>query len=166
MPGVIPNYRQGPTSWPVWGYQGQGTPTTITGGQVVVANTAAGSPSGPIGFAVLPAGANAVNCLGVAAHDAAAPRTSQDGSNPAVISQQPDILAVYYGVDIDVTYAANAAAGQLLVAAANGQVTPFTEQGAGYVQAAGDAAMLIGRCSQPSGVVIGTNVVGSMRYLT
>lgn len=118
MTGVIPNYRQGPTSWQVCGYNGVGTPTTITGGQLVHPN--AGQPS-----MVEPCTAGALNFLGVAANDAAAPRTSQDAQNPAVISQQPDIVAVHYGVDIDVTYAQNAGAGDLLIAAANGQVTPY-----------------------------------------
>lgn len=156
MPGVIPNYRQGPTSWEVCGYGGVGTPTTITGGQLVHPNSSQTAM-------VEPAPANAVNFLGVAANDGAAPRSTQDGQNPAVISQQPDIVAVYYGVDIDVTYAANTLCGALLVCAASGQVTPFTEQGASYVQASGDAAMLVGRCSTPGGVTISTNAVGSAR---
>jgi hypothetical protein len=117
---VIPNYREGPTSWPVCGYGGTGAATTITGGQLVHPNNA--QPT-----MVEPAPALATNVLGVAANDAAAPRTSQDSQNPANISQQPDIVAVYYGVDIDVTYAANAGCGDLLVAAASGQVTPFVE---------------------------------------
>jgi hypothetical protein len=230
MPGVIPNYREGPTSWPVCGYQGTGVATTITGGQLVHPN--AEQPT-----MVEPQLAGGKDTLGVAANDAAAPRTSQDGANPAVISQQPDIVAVYYGVDIDVTYAANAGCGDLLVAAANGQVTPyystetlpsvpasgtavqntFGEQvtititggtwsaggveigasgsevtvgaGAGtYILNAGEYIILnysvaptwtwsstgtaptpdgiVGRCTQPGGVVIATSAVGSARIVS
>lgn len=226
MPGVIPNYKEGPTSWPVCGYGGTGTPTTITGGQLVHPNASQSSM-------VEPQLAGGLDTLGVASNDAAAPRTSQDSQNPAVISQQPDIVAVYYGVDIDVTFAANANCGQLLVPAASGQVTPYigdedfgtvtaitpaattvastnsnsfpvnavvsgatgvsavkvngtqvgTTLGTYYVPAGGTIAvtftggtlayaataagstfdMAVGRCSQPGGVVISSNAVGSMR---
>jgi hypothetical protein len=119
MPGVIPNYKEGPTSWPVCGYLGVGTPTTITGGMVVHPNAL--QPS-----MVEPQLALGLDSLGVASNDAAAPRTSQDSQNPAVISQQPDIVAVYYGMDIDVTYATDCGCGELLVAAAAGTVQEWS----------------------------------------
>jgi hypothetical protein len=122
MPGVIPNYKEGPTSWPVCGYQGIGAATVITGGQLVHPNAI--QPT-----MVEPQLAGGLDTLGVAANDAAAPRTSQDSQNPAVISQQPDIVAVYYGMDIDVTYASDCGCGELLVAAASGAVTEYSNAG-------------------------------------
>lgn len=149
IPGVIPNYKTGPTSWPVTGYNGVGTPTTITGGQLVIPNT--GTAAGTM---VTPAGALAVTCIGVAANDGAAPRSSQDSQNPAVLSQQPDIVAVHYGVDIDVTYTTNVLAGALIVCAAAGAVQDA---------AANVFGTIIGRCTQPGGVIFGTNPIGSAR---
>jgi len=119
MPGVIPNYKDGPTSWPVCGYNGVGASTVITGGQLVHPNAI--QPT-----MVEAQGALGLDTLGVAAFDAAAPRTSQDSQNPAVISQQPDIVAVYYGVDIDVTYATNCGCGELIVCAASGAVQEWS----------------------------------------
>jgi hypothetical protein len=119
VPGVIPNYKQGPSSWPVCGFGGVGAATVITGGQLVHPNQV--QPT-----MIEPQLALGLDTLGVAANDGAAPRTSQDSQNPAVISQQPDILAVHYGVDIDVTYATNCGCGELLVAAASGAVQEWS----------------------------------------
>jgi hypothetical protein len=101
------------------------------------------------------AGALALNVLGVAANDVGL-RTSQDGQNPANIAQAPDYVAVYYGVDIDVTYNANAANGILLVTAAGGKVTPYTAGTSLFDQ-------IVGRCSQPGGVTVSSLAVGSAR---
>lgn len=140
MPGVIPNYRTGPTSWQV--------NSAITGGQLV-------HPFASNTNLVEVCPASALDSLGVAVNDAAL-RPSQAGQNPANVSQAPDWVAVEYGVDIDVTYTANCPPGKLLLAGAAGTVTPYTAGTTTY-----DA--IVGRCSQPGGVTISTNAVGSAR---
>ncbi len=68
----------------------------------------------------------------------------------------PQTVAVAYGGDeVPMTYAANANQGDLLVAAANGTVTP--------AGATPDARTIVGRCTQPGGVVVATNPVGLVR---
>ena len=75
--------------------------------------------------------------------------TTGYGSPLLDVSVLPDYTAVYSGVDIHVTYAAAATFGALLMAAASGQVTPFT--GTTYSQ-------IVGRCTQPGGVAAGATV--------
>jgi hypothetical protein len=123
----------------------------ISGGQVVEARAA-----GRIG----PAAAGSFVCLGVALTDAIAPEDlvttgTQVGGrttiNMAVLPQ--NVAVAYAGDEVPVTYAAAATFGQLLVAAANGQVTP--------AGATPDARTIIGRCTAPNGV--GAAAVGLMR---
>jgi hypothetical protein len=145
MPGVLPHYRTGPDSYQV--------SALVLGGQLVIPD------AGPA-TTVSVAGAGAINVLGVAGNDAS-PVVSQAaftdqyaGSAPLVdLSVLPDYAAVYHGpVDIRVTYAAAAAFGQLLKSAASGQVTPWVS-GTDTLP-----ATIIGRCTQPGGVLAGATV--------
>lgn len=142
MSGVQPHYKLGPDSYQV--------SATVLGGQLVIPDA---SPATTVSVA----DAAAVNVLGVAGNDAspyvsqAAFTDSNSGGQPLVdVSVLPDYTAVYHGpCDIRVTYAAAANFGALLMAAANGQVTPFT--GSTYSQ-------IVGRCTQPGGVAAGATV--------
>jgi len=127
MPGLVPYVRQGPVSYQVV--------STVLGGQLVQPDT---------GGAVKTALANSVTVLGVALHDAGV-RTSQDGQTVANLAQNPDYLAVGYGLDVRVTYNTAAALGQLLAADATGQVKAYTAGTTTY-----DA--IVGRCTEPLGV--------------
>lgn len=139
MSGALPHYKQGPDSYQV--------SAAVVGGTLVVAD-------GSSATTVSTAGSAAVNVLGVAGNDAA-PIVSQAGNttsygDPIVdVSVLPDYVSVYHGVDIPVTYAASCTFGALLMAAASGQVTPFT--GSTYSQ-------IVGRCTQPGGVAAGATV--------
>lgn len=143
MPGVLPTLRHGPATYQV--------NSAVTGGQLVIPDTTL-TPAG-----VKTATALAVNVIGVAATDAAV-RTSQAGQNPANLAQVADYVAVYYNVEIPVTYVSSANFGQKLAAAATGQVQPWTVQGATYSQAAGNADQIVGICTEPGGV--GAGAVG------
>lgn len=123
----------------------------ITAGQVVEARA-----GGRIG----PAAAGSFVVLGVAIQDAIAPEdlvttpTTVGGRsvlNTAVLPQ--NVAVAYAPAEVPVTYAAAATFGQLLVAAANGQVTP--------AGAAADPRTIIGRCTAPAGV--GAGSIGLMR---
>ena len=120
MPGVQVYLRHGPDT-----FQAMDNSKPITGGQLVV-------PDPVNAGGVIPAQAGAVNVLGVARTDAR-PRTSQDGQNPANLAQYAQEVAVEYGVDMPVAYAGAAALGDLLVAAANGQVAKYSSPDAGAV---------------------------------
>ena len=140
MPGSLPHYQfGGPANYQV--------SALVTGGSLVIADGSSAST-------VSTAGAAAINVLGVAGHDAS-PVVSQAGNTTGYgsplldVSVLPDYTAVYSGVDIHVTYAAAATFGALLMAAASGQVTPFT--GTTYSQ-------IVGRCTQPGGVAAGATV--------
>jgi len=144
MSGSLPHNRLGPASYQV--------SALVTGGMIVAADSANATT-------VSAATSASVTILGVAGNDAA-PIPSQAGSTdtaaggaPLVdISVLPDYVSVYRGADMHVTYSANCAFGQqLMVSATAGQVTPFT--GTTYSQ-------VIGRCTQPGGVVFATNPVG------
>jgi hypothetical protein len=147
MSAVLPHYGLGPDSYQV--------SAQVLGGQLVVPDA---SPASTVSVA----GAAAINVLGVAGIDAA-PIVSQAGTNtgygqPVVdISFLPDYVAVYHGpCDTHVTYAAAATFGQLLKAAALGQVTPWVSG------ADTNPATIVGRCTQPGGVLAGATV-GRMR---
>lgn len=126
----------------------------IKGGQLVEAAT---------GGRIQPAAAGSVKVVGVALNDAIAPEdlvtttiTGADGRpvlNTAVLPTK--VACAYGGTETQVTYAANANFGDLLVAAANGTVTPAA--------ATPDARTIVGRCTEPNGVVVATNTVGLMR---
>lgn len=124
---------------------------TIAGGQLVEART-----GGRIGIA----GAGSTKVLGVALTDATGPElltlTAQTVNGRPVLNTAvlPTAVAVAYGgIEVPVTYAAAAAFGDKLIAAANGQVTP--------AGATPDARTIVGICSAPAGVA--QNAVGLMR---
>lgn len=141
MSGVTPRYQYG---GPVT-YQ---TVETIVGGQLVEARA-----GGLVGVAA----AASVKCLGVATKDAtptvAGTGTDAYGNPTLALQYVTNTVAVGGGDTIyPVTYSANAAFGDALVVTANGTVAP--------AGAAPDARTVVGRCVEPNGVVIGTNVIG------
>ena len=147
MSGSLPHYKLGPASYQV--------SALVTGGQLVAADSGTATT-------VAPAGAGSKLVLGVAGNDAA-PIPNQAGSTDTAAGGAPlvdisvlsDYTAVYSsGYDMHVTYAVNCAFGTLLMAAASGTVTPYV---------AGTADQIVGRCTQPGGVVTATNAVGRMR---
>lgn len=75
------------------------------------------------------AGANAVNVIGVAMNDAQPYNSLVDtttGQTPVMAYPVADRVTVVNHCEVNVTYAAAATCGEKLVAAANGQVTPYT----------------------------------------
>jgi len=138
MPGVVPRYERGPVTREVV--------ELVIGGQLVEARGA-----GKIGVAA--AGSKVV--LGVATKDAQPTTTNQNTTDAvtglAVVNMNP--LAPYVAVGRaafydQIKYAAAAAFGQKLKAAANGQVTPF-------VSGTDTPDMIVGRCEEPLGVASG-----------
>lgn len=138
MSGVPIKFKTGPRTYdPV---------ELILGGQVVEARAA-----GRVGVA----GAGSTKVLGVAVTDA----TSRDlvSTEPATVAGRPVLTAAILPVVVPVafagdvvegvTYAAAAAFGDKLIAAANGQVTP--------AGATPDARTIVGICDAPNGVGAG-----------
>jgi len=152
MSGALPHYRTGSDSYQV--------SAAVAGGQLVVAD-------GSAALTVSPAGAAAINVLGVAGNDAA-PIPNQAGNTDSLaggaplldISVVPDNVAVHHNVDMHVTYAANATFGQLLKAAASGAVTPWVSG------TDTNPATIVGRCTQPGGVTVSSNAVGRARIFS
>lgn len=133
MSGVNPVLFEGPDTVTV--------NVAVTGGQLVMPDSTTG--------AVKPATAGATTVLGVALEDGA-PASSQTNLNFS--TARPQVAVCYSSVDVRVTYAANCAWGVKLMAAANGQVTPYV---------AGTADQIVGICTEPAGVTSGN--VGRMR---
>ena len=128
----------------------------ILGGQLVEGRT--GSDKGRVGVA----GAASNKVLGVAVTDGINPEAIVTGST--VVAGHPTLNAapiptavtvVSGGIEVPVTYAANASLGDKLIAAANGAVTP--------AGATPDARQIVGKCTQPGGVVIATTPIGLMQ---
>jgi hypothetical protein len=116
----------------------------VTGGQLLEAD------STNVGY-VHPAGAASTTVVGVATADAQPSGTNP--TNPLNISWAHPEVGIEYGpADVDVVYSTNAAYGQLLIAAANGQVAYSATPAVGTI---------VGRCTQPTGVVAGA--AGRMR---
>lgn len=154
MPGVQIVFKEGPLTY---------TPadnSTIKGGDVVAAGSA--------GRCVV-AGAGALNVLGIALNDAIAPEdvTSAASGDPLTLAAVPantKVAVAYGGMIVDgVTYAADAAEGVALVAAANGDVTPLTGFAAGQDQANVNFATIVGYCAEPGGVTVSTKATGRVR---
>lgn len=144
MPGIPQVTTSGPKTF---------TPAEfIVGGQLVEARG-----SSRIGVAA----AGSLKVLGVALTDAVAPEAfsstpTLDAFNRPVLNAAPlpDKVAVAYsGEETPVKYAATAAFGDALIAAAAGQVTP--------AGATPDARTIVGRCTEPAGVAAGAT--GLMR---
>lgn len=154
MPGVALVLKEGPKTY---------TPAdnaVITGGDVVTASTAG---------RVVRGGAGDIRVVGIALNDAIAPEdeTSTASGTPPTLAAVPantKVAVAYGGMEVDgVTYAADCAEGAPLVAAANGDVTPFT----GFSATAGnpnvDFSLIIGWCAEPGGVVVSTKATGRVR---
>lgn len=147
MSGVTQVTKTGPRTYvPASG-------VAVTGGQLVEGRTA-----GRIG----PAAAGSFKVVGVALADAIAPEDVV--TTPVTVNGRPVLNTALFppnvavacgGVEVRVTYAANAAFGELLIAAANGTVTP--------AGATPDARTIVGRCTEPNGVVVATTPVGLAR---
>lgn len=105
---------------------------------------------------VEPAAAGSVLVLGVAEIDAKPytnpVTTDGDGFESINISPLPTHVTVGFG-RYPVTYAADAAFGAALKAAANGTVTP-------WVSGTDAANLIVGWCDEPAGVVVATKAVG------
>lgn len=149
MSGVAQYRKAGPRTWvPKSG-------VTVKGGRVVEATTTPGR--------IQHAAAGSVKTLGVALTDAIAPEdivttptTGADGRPVTVFGSLPTTVAVADGgIEVKVEYAANAAFGDRLVAAADGKVTPA-------VDATVDPRAIVGKCTEPAGVVVATNPRGLM----
>lgn len=154
MSGVPIVFKSGPKTY---------TPadnSVITGGDVVIAAT---------GGRCAVAGAAALNVVGIALNDAIAPEdvvTAPTGTPPVLFAgrQETKVAVAYGGMEVDgVTYAADASEGDALVAAANGDVTPFTGFSATAGNANVDFRLIIGWCAEPGGVVVATKATGRVR---
>lgn len=142
MSGVTPKYVHGPVTYQVV--------EPVQGGLLVEART---------GSKVGVAAAGSLRVLGVATKDArptATPYgTNADGYPTVDISGISDRVAVGNTGFWNLTYAANAAFGDALVAAAGGKVTPAA--------AAPDARTIIGYCAEPAGVTSTGTTTGLTR---
>lgn len=145
MPGISPVLCAGPDTYEV--------SAAVKGGMVVEADGTTGK--------VKPAVTGALDCLGVALNDAE-PVTDPSGTTgygqPVIDISRPDVWVsvAYGGMDVRVTYQANATLGQSLVVnstAAGGQVAPMA--------ADGDPRLIVGICTEKAGVTAGS--VGRMR---
>ena len=141
----------------------QGGPKTFTpadnqvikGGQVVEATT---------GGRIKVAAAGSFKVLGVALTDAVAPEdfpgaNGTDTLGRPVVSAVPiptTVAVAYAGTEVKVTYAATAAFGDKLIAAADGKVTP--------AGATPDARTVVGICTEPAGVTA-ANATGLIRLV-
>lgn len=142
MAGVIPKFENGPVTYEV--------NAVVRGGRLV-------EPDGTTGK-VKEATANTVKCLGVATKDAkprgSASSTDEFGNEVTTLVNVTEHVAVGgSNRTYPVTYAANAAFGDLLKAAANGTVTP-------WVDGTDSPARIVGRCAEKAGVVVATKAVG------
>lgn len=117
----------------------------ILGGQVVEARAA-----GRVGVAA----AGSLKTLGVAVTDGINPEAFT--SEPTTVAgvptidaaqRQNNVVVADSGIEVPVTYAAAAAFGDRLQAAAAGAVTPMA--------AAADCRLLVGTCTEPLGVALG-----------
>lgn len=130
--------------------------SVILGGQLVEGST---------GGRIVVATAGSLRVLGAATNDAVAPEDfppadATDALGRSVVSFVPvatSTAVVYGGMETIVTYAADAAFGQKLIAAANGTVTP--------AGATPDARTLVGTCTEPGGVVVATKATGLYRAI-
>lgn len=125
---------------------------TITGMQLVEARAAS-----RVGVAA----AGSVKVLGVALNDAIGPEllvttpTTVNGHSVLNAVVLPTAVAVAdSGIEVPVIYAAAAAFGDKLIAAALGKVTP--------AGATPDARTIVGTCTEPAGIS-GADIVGLMR---
>lgn len=129
MAGVKPYIERGPASYTV--------SSAVTGGQLVMPDSTTGL--------IKTATANATTVLGVAADDAVAAGT---GAANDYSTLRPEVSVYTAPADIRVTFAANAAFGVKVKAAASGQVTP-------WLTASDAADLIVGHVTEPAGVLSG-----------
>ncbi|WP_032376005.1 hypothetical protein [Rhodococcoides fascians] len=149
MSGIVQVTKTGPRTYvPASG-------VAVLGGRLVE-----GRAGGRIGHAA----AGSLRVLGAALNDAIAPEDLV--TTPTTVAGRPVLSAAILpqnvavasgGVEVRLTYSANASFGDALVATADGTVGP--------AGAAPDARTIIGRCAEPNGVVFATNPVGLTRVL-
>lgn len=136
MGSILPRFTDGPRTYEAV--------EALTGGQLVEAR--AGGVDGPgVGIAA----AGSLKVLGVAQKDAStaggAPR--QPVAGVLDVTMAPKEVAVISDGFVPVKYAAAAAYGDRLIAAANGTVTP--------AGATPDARTIVGWCAEKAGVALG-----------
>lgn len=140
MSGAVPHFDASPLTCDVV--------AAVAGGQLVEARTPSGTA---VQYPCGPAAAGSVKVFGVALIDA----TNATQAVGLAFTLPPSTVVAVQGV-VPVTYAASATYGQLLKAAAAGQVTP-------YVPGTDDASLVIGKCMESAGA--GSATVGKMRIL-
>lgn len=128
MSGTYPYMNDGPATFAV--------NAAVTGGMLVEPDSTTGK--------IKPCTAGSGKCIGVALTDAS---PSGSGSNTDFSTNRPTV-AVQRGADCRVTYAATAAFGAKLKAAASGQVTP-------WITGTDAADLMVGQCMEPAGVASG-----------
>lgn len=146
MGGIIPKFESGPVTYEV--------NAVVRGGRLVEPDAATGK--------VKECAAGSFKVLGVATTDAlptpAANSTDQFGNQIIVMEPIDQYTAVGgNGRIYPVTYSANAAFGDKLVATAAGTVAP--------AGAAPDARSIVGECREPGGVVVATKATGLAKIL-
>lgn len=140
--GAIPQVRKtGPKSYPCV--------QATTGGQLVEGRSTSGGGVGP-------AAAGSVKVLGVALNDAVTTLITDPVAGVLDTAPLGTRVNVAKSVEVPVTYAAAAAFGDKLIAAANGQVTP--------AGATPDARTIVGECTEPGGVAAGATVAKAWIY--
>ena len=140
--GAIPQVRKtGPKSYPCV--------QATTGGQLVEGRATSGGGVGP-------AAAGSAKVLGVALNDAVTTLITDPVNGVLDTAPAGTRVNVGKGVEVPVTYAAAAALGDKLIAAANGQVTP--------AGATPDARTIVGECTELAGVSAGGTVAKAWIY--
>lgn len=147
MSGVVQYRKTGPrTCVPASGQ-------TVKGGRVV---------EGAADGRIVHAGAGSTKTIGVALNDAISPegvvttpQTGGDGRPVTAMYSLPTNVAVAdSGIEVKVEYTTNANFGDRLIAAADGKVA--------VAGATPDARTIVGKCTEPMGVVFATNPRGLM----
>lgn len=136
MSGVLVRQQEGPDTFEV--------SVAVTGGQLV-----APTSGGKVG----PAAAASTAVLGVALNDAQPAGSAP--TNPINTGWPSQYVAVVKDVDVRVTYNIAANFGDLLVSAANGQVSPVTAVSTPTPGDVTNTRAIIGRCTEPLGVTAG-----------
>lgn len=127
MAGVKPYIERGPAVYTV--------SSAVTGGQLVMPDSTTGL--------IKTATAGAATVLGVAADDAVA---AGSGSATDYGTLRPEVAVYTAPAEVKVLFAANAAFGVKVKAAATGQVTP-------WVSGTDAADLIVGYVTEPAGVL-------------
>lgn len=142
MPGIVVRRKHGPRSHEV--------AEAVTGGQLIE-----GRAASKVGVA----GAGSKRVLGVAIGDAVPASSFNPAPVNGVLNAAPlpnRVALASRGDEVPVKYAAAAAFGQKLKAAAAGTVTPVVD--------GDDAQLIVGKCIEPAGVTV-ANAIGFMEVL-